>query len=150
MHVEHRIDIDAPPELVFEVNTNIERWPALTPTVTWVEQLGDAPLKVGSQARLKQPRQRPTLWTVEVFEPGRRFVWGASAPGMRMTAEHRVEPTAKGCTNTLALDLEGAVPRLFGTILRRRLAVVLATENEGFRRESLRLAIEPTRPSPPT
>ncbi len=145
MRIEHHVDIDASPSIVFALNTDIERWPSLTPTVTSVERLDHGPLRVGSQARIKQPGQRPTVWTVATLEPDHCFVWSAKAMGMRMTATHLVEATHNGARNTLRLDISGGGARLLGPVLRRKLQTVLATENEGFRREAQRRAADASR-----
>src|SRR5215213_5897034 len=75
MHLEHRLEIDTPASVVWDLTVDVERWPETTPTMTSVERLDDGPLGVGSQARIKQPAQRPTVWTVTRFEPGRHFAW---------------------------------------------------------------------------
>jgi uncharacterized membrane protein len=133
MRIEHHIVIDAPVSDVFALNIDVERWPSLTPTVTSVELL-DGPLAVGARALIKQPGQRPTVWTVTELEPDHRFAWRARVIGVSMVATHVVEPTDGGCRNTLSLELHGAGGRLFGAVLGRNLRSVLATENEGFRR----------------
>jgi hypothetical protein len=139
MRIEHHLDIEATPEVVFGLTVDIERLPQLTPTVTTVNRLDHGPLRVGSQARLKQPAQRPAVWTVDALEPDQRFVWSTTTSGMRMVATHVVEPTAKGSRNSLYLDLSGIAATVLGPFLRRKIARVLATENEGFRREANRL-----------
>jgi uncharacterized membrane protein len=137
MRIEHHIDIEAPAPLVFALNTDVEAWPRLTPTVTSVELLDPGPLALGSRARIVQPGQRPTVWTVTVFEPDRTFTWEARAMGVPMAATHVVEPTPTGCRNTLRLDLRGPGGRVLGTLLGRKLRSVLTTENDGFRRAAL-------------
>jgi uncharacterized membrane protein len=137
MRIEHHIDIEATAPLVFALNADVEAWPRLTPTVTAVELLDDHPLELGSRARIKQPGQRPTVWTVTAFEPDRTFTWEARAMGVAMTATHIVEPTPTGCRNTLRLDLGGLGGRVLVTLLGRKLRSVLATENDGFRRAAL-------------
>jgi uncharacterized membrane protein len=136
MRIEHQLDIEAPPSVVFALTTDVERWPTLTPTVTSVERLDDGPLRVGSQARLKQPGQRPTVWTVTTLEPDRTFVWTATATGMHMTATHVIEATSTGTRNTLRLDLSGWAAPIVGRLARGKLRATLATENDGFRREA--------------
>lgn len=140
MYIEHHIDIDASPSIVFALNVDVERWPAITPTITSVARLDEGPLRVGSRTLIKQPGQRPSVWTVSVLEPEQRFVWGATAMGMRMVATHRVEPTPTGARNHLRLDLDGGLARIIGPLLRRKLIAILATENEGFQREAHRVA----------
>jgi carbon monoxide dehydrogenase subunit G len=142
MRVEHQLDIEAPPSIVFALNTDIERWPALTPTVTSVTRLDEGPLRAGSQALIKQPGQRSIVWTVDTLEPDHRFVWSAKATGMRMASTHLVDPTPTGARNLLRIELTGPVARLLGPLLRRKLHTVLETENEGFRREALRVTTD--------
>jgi hypothetical protein len=141
MRIEHHIDIQASPSIVFALNIDIERWPTLTPTVTSVDRLDEGPLRVGSQARIKQPGQRSTVWTVAALEPDHRFAWGAKAMGMRMVATHLVEPIAVGARNSLSLDITGFGVRLMGPLLRHKLQSILATENEGFRQEAERRVV---------
>jgi carbon monoxide dehydrogenase subunit G len=136
MHIEHRIDIAATPAEVFALTIDIERWPEVMPTVTSVERLDTGPLVVGSRARLVQPRQRPTVWTVVEIEPDRRFAWEAQVFGVHMVATHTIESTDSGCTNLLALDLSGRGARLMSAVLGRTLGRTLATENDSFRREA--------------
>lgn len=136
MRIQDSIAIEAPVEVVWRLTEDVERWPDMTPTITSVERLEPGPLGVGSTARIKQPGQRPTVWTVTEHEPCRRFVWGARSLGLRMTALHTLAETPGGCTNTLAVELGGPLAVLFGWLGRRRLAKVLATENAGFKREA--------------
>lgn len=128
--------------MVFAVNTDIERWPALTPTVTSVERLETGPLRVGSQARIKQPGQRPAVWTVDTHEPDHRFGWSTKVMGIHLTATHLVDPIPTGTRNTLRLDVSGVGARMLGRLLRGKMLAVLATENEGFRREAERQAAD--------
>lgn len=137
MRIEDQLEIEAPVPLVFALNADVERWPELTPTVTSVELL-DGPLALGARARIKQPGQRPTVWTVTAFEQDRTFSWEARTLGAHMVATHVVEPTAAGTRNTLRLDLHGIGGRILGTLLGRKLRSVLATENAGFRTEAAR------------
>ena len=56
MQFETTVQIDASPQSVWEVMTDVERWPEWTTSVQRVERLDDGPLRVGSRARLKQPK----------------------------------------------------------------------------------------------
>lgn len=134
MRIDHELTIEAPADTVWTLTRDVEGWPALTPTITAVERLDDGPLGVGSRARLRQPGQRPTVWTVTAFEPTRRFAWEATVFGVRMEAGHEIVPTDRGCRNRLSLDLHGRSGSLLGRLLGRRLARTIAVENEGFKR----------------
>ena len=72
--VQHHAEVDAPPEVVFAVLSDVERWPEWTPTVTRVERLGNAgaPLALGGRLRIVQPKVPPAEWTVTAFEPPQR------------------------------------------------------------------------------
>jgi uncharacterized membrane protein len=87
------IDIEAPAPRVWEVMTDVVRWPEWTASVSEVQRLDDGDFAVGSRARIRQPRLRPAIWTVETIEPGAAFTWSTSTPGARIVGDHRiVEP----------------------------------------------------------
>lgn len=133
MRIEHRIDMAAAPEVVWSLTTDVESWPTMMSTVTSVERLDTGPMAVGSRARLVQPGQRPTVWTVTEVEPERLFAWEATVFGMHMVASHIIDPSPSGCRNTLVLDLSGGPTPILGRLLASRLRHVLATENAAFK-----------------
>ena len=47
-HFETTIDIAAPPERVWEVMSNLERWPEWTQSMSRVERLNDRPLELAA------------------------------------------------------------------------------------------------------
>jgi hypothetical protein len=133
MRIDHDQIIAAPPTTVWELTTDIERWPALTPTtITGVERLDDGPLAVGSRARLRQPKQRPRVWTVVDLDAPRRFVWEARLGTVRMRAEHHIDAVDGGCRYRLVLELRGFGSRLVGSVLGAQFRKVLRTENACF------------------
>ena len=109
------IDIEAPPERVWDTTIDIERWPEWTPTVRRARRLDSGPLGVGSRVRIDQPKLPPTVWVVDALEPRRMMTLKSGVPGMRVIAHHRLEPKGKGCALTLSLRFEG----LFGGLLAR-------------------------------
>lgn len=134
MRLTHTHLVLAPAERVWALTEDLESWPTLTPTMTSVQRLDAGALRVGSTARVTQPRQRPATWTVTTLEPPRQLTWEAAALGTRLVAGHHVEPVDGGCRTTLTLDLEGGTAPVLSRLAGGTLRSALATENDGFRR----------------
>lgn len=133
MKIQHRIEIDASIDRVWDLTMDVEAWPAHTPSMTSVERLDDTPLGVGSQARIKQPAQPTRVWTVTELEPRTRFAWSTKAMGTRMTGGHELEECDGGTTNTLTIEIEGPLAPLMGFLMRRPIRRAIEQENEGFK-----------------
>ena len=86
MRFENTIEIDAPADRVWALTTDVESWPAITPTMTKVERLDNGPFHATSTARVKQPGQRAKVWTVTAFDPDHSFTWetrrATASPGV--------------------------------------------------------------------
>jgi len=132
MDITSELLIQAPVERVWDLTIDIEGWPELTPTMTDVERLDEGPLRVGSTARVVQPRQRPTVWTVTELVPYERFVWEAKVVGATMRAVHELSPRDGGCRNCLSVELDGFGSGLLSRLVGSRIRQAIATENEGF------------------
>ncbi|MBM4414915.1 MAG: polyketide cyclase [Chloroflexi bacterium] len=68
MRIEQFVDIAAPPERVWAVMADVERWHEWTASITSIERLDGGAFGLGSRARVRQPRLRPALFTVTAFE----------------------------------------------------------------------------------
>ena len=133
-------EVDAPPEVVFAVLSEVERWPEWTPTVTRVERLGDAgaPLALGGRLRIVQPKVPPAEWTVTALEPGRGFRLVSRSPGATVEANHRAEPADGGHRSrvTLSVTFAGFLGRVVGWMMRGLNQRYLAEEAAGLKRRS--------------
>ena len=132
------IDIAAPAERVWALTEDVEAWPSFSPTMTSIERLDARPIALGSRARVKQPAQRPAVWTVTQFEPGRVFAWHTAALGMTMVGSHEIEPTLTGCRNRLVLELTGPTAKVLGVLLGPVLRKSLQRENAAFKAQAER------------
>jgi uncharacterized membrane protein len=133
------VDIAAPIERLWELTEDIEKWPSITPTMTSIVRLDSGPLHVGSTARVKQPRQRARVWTVTRFEPNNTFAWRSRILGMPVTGTHAMVSRGDGgSTNTLTIEMTGAISRLMGPLLSSTLRRALALENAGFKQRAER------------
>jgi uncharacterized membrane protein len=130
------ISIQAPAEVVWRLTAGIADWPSFLSTMQRIEPLEAGPLRVGSSAKVKQPRQTEAVWTVTRLEPGREFTWRTARLGLEMVGSHLVEEDAGGCRNTLILDVTGPASRPFGWVFGPVLRRSLRDENAGFKRKA--------------
>ncbi len=72
---------DAPPEDVWRLFVDVERWPQLTKSLTEVRRLDRGPFQVGSEAMVRQAGGPMGRWRVTELEPGRSFSWESSSAG---------------------------------------------------------------------
>ena len=105
--VVHAVTISAPPERVWAVVIDVERWPERIPTVDTVERLDAGPLAVGSRTRLQQPKLPTAVWTVTELTDGSSYTWESRSPGVSVTATHVVEPDPDGSRLTLSVSVSG-------------------------------------------
>ena len=128
--------IEAPPEKVFAVLCDVERWPEWTSTMISVRRLQSGPFAVGSTAQVRQPKLRPTVWQVTELDENRNFTWITRSPGLRMKAGHLVEPHGTGCRVALSFEMSGLmaplVSRLYGSLIDE----YVATESLGLKRRT--------------
>jgi uncharacterized membrane protein len=140
------VEIQAPPELVWAVMRDVERWPEWTQTVTSIKLLDRGPLTVGSRAIIRQPKLPPAKWRVtELDEPRRSFAWASWGPGVRVIARHWVEACGQGSRATLSLRFSGILAGLFGYVTRGLNDRYLAIEAKGLKKRS-----ETCRSDPPS
>jgi uncharacterized membrane protein len=133
MRWEDTLEIEAPADVVWDLTIDVAAWPRITPTVTRLERLDDGPMHVGSQARIKQPGQPESVWTVTRLEEGREFVWQTKRMGLTMIGTHRLEPVGDHTRNILSIDVEGRGSVLFGRLFGRAVRSAIHTENASFR-----------------
>jgi carbon monoxide dehydrogenase subunit G len=134
--IQKTIEIDAPPERVWRVMANVERWHEWTASIRSIRRLEGGPFTVGSSACVSQPKLRDTIWTVTHLEPGRSFTWTSSVSGLfRATGIHSVEPTGKGSRVTLSVEFKGLLGGLAGLAFGKVTDEYVAMEAAGLKRK---------------
>ena len=118
--LQHTVVTAAPPERVWAVVVDVERWPERIPTVEAVERLDAGPLAVGSRTRLQQPRLPTAVWTDTELADGSSYTWESSSPGVTVTATHVVEAHSSGSRLTLAVTVSGPLSGI-GWLMTRSL-----------------------------
>jgi uncharacterized membrane protein len=131
---ETSISIDAPPERVWSVMVDVERWPEWTSSVTSIKRLDDGEFRVGSRARVAQPKLPTVVWEVSSLEPGRGFQWQNASPVLRSVGGHRVEPEGAGSKVTLWIEQTGLMVPLLALFYKGLTRRYVQVEAEGLKR----------------
>ncbi len=134
MH-EFRLErhIDAPVDHVWAVLADVQRWPEWTSSIERIDVLTAPPLGVGRRALIRQPRLRPAVWEITVWEPRRRFEWQSVNVGVRVIADHLLEPSDKGCLATHSVRFEGALSGLVRLLAGRLTERYAQMEADGLK-----------------
>lgn len=130
------IDVAAPPEAVWSVMVDVEAWPSWTASMTNVELRTPGPLRLGSVAKVRQPRLAPTTFTVTEYNEGSSFAWSTGSRWLTSVGDHRVEPAEPGSRVTLTLRQAGPLAGLVGAVYKGLIAKYVRMEAEGLKRES--------------
>jgi len=134
--MEHRVTttVDAPPEQVWPLFVDLERWPEMTKSIREVRRVDKGPFQVGSEAIIKQPRLLPARWRVTELEPGHSFIWETTTGAVTSVGAHIVDADGQGSKITLTLRMHGPFARLAYAFLGGLSRRYLLMEMEGFRR----------------
>ncbi len=103
------VDIAAPPERVWPVIRDVERWHEWTASITRIKRLDQGPLRVGSKAIVQQPKLPTNTFEVTKLEENRGFTWETKSPGLRGAGQHWIEERDRGRASrvTLGVDFSG-------------------------------------------
>jgi len=132
--LQHTVTVAAPPERVWAVVVDVERWPERIPTVESVERLDAGPLVVGARTRLRQPRLQPAVWTVTELTDGSSYTWESRSSGVTVTATHVVEPHPDGSRLTLVLRVSGPLSGVGWLMTRSLTRQYVETEAASIRK----------------
>jgi hypothetical protein len=130
------VEIRTLSERVWGVLSDLECWPAWTPTVTNIRRVDRGPLAVGSRVRIRQPKLPPAVWQLTELDEGRGFTWVTRGPGVRVTARHWVEAIEGGSRATLSIQFSGLLGPLVARLTRGLNERYLALEAKGLRTRS--------------
>ena len=137
MRFEKSIDIDAPQQRVWDLLSDIERWPQRIATVETVELLTPAPLTKGSRLRLKQPKLPEGTWDITIWDAPTYFEWTQKTSGTTSVAGHRVEALGDGRSRlTLTLDMRGLLIPIIALFYKKLTNDYMNLEAEGMKREA--------------
>ncbi len=136
VYIERSIDIAAPPDVVWEVFSDVERWHEWTASIKSVTRLDEGPFGVGSRARVLQPLIQPAVFEVTEFNLGRNFTWRTKNGGISAVANHLVEGAPVGTRVTISLEYSGAPLILFALWIRWLTNRYFKMETAGLKKRS--------------
>jgi uncharacterized protein YndB with AHSA1/START domain len=134
--IEVRSRIDAPPEEIWRVLLDVERWPEWTPSITRLEKLDPGDLRTGQRVRIEQPKLPTMTWTVTALEPGRSFSWSTSRPGVTTVGTHEITVDDSGSEIRLQVDQHGVLAPLVHLLVGRRTHEYMEQEAQGLKQRS--------------
>lgn len=134
------IDIDAPAKLVWDVFSDVERWPEWTESVTSLRALDGPGLAVGKRFEIKQPRLPKLVWEVTQVDEGSSWTWEQRSPGGRTVAVHEVHPDGDRTLVRQRLDQQGPVGSLVARFMRATTKRYLELEAQGLKARSEQLS----------
>ena len=137
MITDSSVEIAAPASLVWDVFSDVERWPEWTASVTRLVALDGPGLAVGKRFEIKQPRMPKLVWEVTEVHPGAGWTWVQRSPGGSTVARHDVVAKAGGHTLVRQqLDQRGAVGALVGRLMHGMTKRYLELEAQGLKARS--------------
>ena len=140
MITDSAIDIDASATLVWDVFSDVERWPEWTASVTSLKALDGPGLAVGKRFEIKQPRLPKLVWEVTALDEGTSWTWEQRSPGGRTIAVHEVQSrTANARRSVQRLDQQGPVGSLVARMMRNTTKRYLELEAQGLKARSEQL-----------
>ena len=141
MNTEDSVEIDAPPPLVWDVFTDVERWPEWTASVTSLTGLDGPTLAVGKRFAIKQPGMAKLVWQVTQIDPGTSWTWVQRSPGVRVSARHDVTAHTGGRTLVRQqLDQRGVLGALVGRLMIKKTKRFLELEGHGLKARAEQLS----------
>lgn len=141
MFIEDSVEIDAPPQLVWQVFSDVERWPEWTASVTSLVGRDGPDLAVGKRFAIKQPGMQKLVWRVSEIDRGSSWTWVQRSPGVLVTARHDVVAQPGGRTLVRQqLDQRGALGALVGRLMIKKTKHFLELEGQGLKARSEQLS----------
>jgi uncharacterized membrane protein len=140
MIIESGVGIDAPATVVWDVFSDVERWPDWTASVTRLVALDGPGIAVGKRFEIKQPRMPKLVWEVTELTPGAGWTWVQRSPGGTTLARHEVIAESADRTRVRQeIDQRGPVGALVGVLMLRMTKRYLELEAAGLKARSEQL-----------
>ena len=141
MITEDSVEIDATAQLVWEVFSDVERWPEWTASVTSLIGLDGPALAIGRRFAIKQPGMQKLVWRATEIDPGSSWTWVQRSPGVLVSARHDVIARPGGRTLVRQqLDQRGVLGAFVGRLMVKKTKRFLELEARGLKARSEQLS----------
>jgi uncharacterized membrane protein len=144
MHITVTSPIDAAPEQIWSVISDVTSWAEWTASITSIERLDDGPLSVGSRVKIRQPGFPAVEWTVTELVEGASFTWQARSPGLLSTGTHTVRSGIATPEVELSISQTGALAPLMRLLFGRKSRRFVQMEADGLRQHCEQRAATPS------
>jgi hypothetical protein len=104
--LERTFEVDAPPGVAWDHLARVERWPTWAKHIRSVTLEPAGPLGPHSAGVIRLANRITSRFAMTAFEPGRRWTWAGKFLWLRVSYDHRFEPTARGGTR-IAFTVDG-------------------------------------------
>jgi uncharacterized membrane protein len=140
MITDSAVEIEAPAAVVWDVFSDVERWPEWTASVTRLVALDEPGISVGKRFEIKQPRMPKLVWEVTEVTPGASWTWVQRSPGGLTVARHDVIAESDRHTKVRQqIDQRGPVGAMVGLFMRPMTKRYLELEAAGLKARSEQL-----------
>jgi carbon monoxide dehydrogenase subunit G len=133
---ERTIEINANPARVWQIMSDVSKWPEWTPSIESVDQIASN-MAIGSEAVVKAKGTPKAKWRVTEWNPGQNFTWVTSVRGAKTVGEHIIQPDGEGRSKaTLAIEVKGFMASLFKPMIAKTITGNLELESQGLKRRA--------------
>jgi hypothetical protein len=134
MRVVEQFITTAPARILWSTLQDVVDWPRWTPTVSRIEALDSAALRMGARYRVHQPTLRPTVYVVSSLRQGEAFTWAARMPGATMIAGHRISSSGDANQVELSFEISGWLAKIVARRYGSLISQYVATEARSLRK----------------
>ena len=131
------IEIKAPPERVWEVMRDVQRWHEWTQSITSIKPFGKGSFEVGYRFIIRQPKLPMAMWKITELNEGKAFSWVSGIPLIfRTTAIHSVEGSRRGALVKLTVRYNGLLGSMLAQMTKEITERYLSLEANGLKERS--------------
>jgi hypothetical protein len=119
MQIEHRITIQAKPEVIFRIYEDVANWHTWDPDTK--QAMLDGPMRVGARGKITPPKGMTVPMLVTEMTSDRNFTVESKIPLFCMVFEHVLNPSESGTEVIHRVTFSGLLSIVLGPMLSKQL-----------------------------